>query len=152
MDNNLIIKIAILDSIKWILLTSAIGFIQVIIHLFVVFIVNKVTFSPASVVESGALISFCLAIVSSIYFDAHFQKKHNTTALAEEFSDLFFKLFPWIIVLMVSLSTLLSLAFNESDVDKNSLIKIQVAAAIMSYIYSTYYKYISYLIGLKNDR
>lgn len=151
MDDNSIVKLAIFDSIKWVVLTSCIGLVQVAIHLVVASFATKVTFSPTSIVESGSLISFCLAIVSSIYFDAHFQNKHLAAPTHKEFSDLFFKLFPWIIVFMVTISTVLSLILNGDDINKSSLIKTQVAAAIMSYIYSIYYKYNSYLIELKND-
>lgn len=141
---------AILDTMKWTALTSSVGLVQAIIHLVVASFVTKVTFSLEGLVESGSMISFCLAIVASIYFDAHFQKKHNKGISSEEFNDLFFKLFPWIIVFMVTISTVLSLVLSAADIDKNAIVNTQIAAIAMSYIYTMYYKYNSYIIGLKN--
>jgi len=74
---NSIIKLAVFDSVKWILLTSFVGLVQVVIHIMVAYFVVKVTFTPSNIINNGALISFCLALVSSIFFDAHFQKKHG---------------------------------------------------------------------------
>lgn len=151
MDNQAIVLTAILDTLKWTALTSFVGLVQVIIHIVVAFFVKKVTFTFEGLVESGSLISFCLAIVASIYFDAHFQKKHNKKISPEQFNDLFFKIFPWIIVFIATISTSLSSILIATDIEKNALINTQIAAILMSYIYTMYYKYHSYIIGLKND-
>ena len=89
MDNREAVITAVIDTLKWTALTSCVGLVQAIIHMVVASFVTKVTFSISGIVESGSLISFCLAIVSSIYFDAHFQKKHNKAMSTEEFGDLF---------------------------------------------------------------
>ena len=150
MDNREIVITASLDTLKWTVLTSSVGLVQAIIHIAVASFVTKVKFSFSWLVESGSLISFCLAVIASIYFDAHFQKKHNKGISPEEFNDLFFKLFPWVIVFMVTISTVLSLVVSATDIDKNAIINTQIAAIVMTYIYTMYYKYNSYIIGLKN--
>lgn len=150
MDNREIIKTAILDTLNWTGLTSAVGLVQAIIHFTVASFVTRVTFSFSGLVESGVLISFCLAIVASIYFDVHFQKKHNKGVSINQFDDLFFKLFPWVIILMVTISTVLSLVLSAADLDKEAITNTQISAIALAYIYTMYYKYNSYIIGLKN--
>ena len=150
MSNRQIVSSAICDTLKWTALTSSVGLVQAIIHITVASFVTSVTFSIEGLIKSGSLIAFCLALVASIYFDAHFQKKHIKGVSSEEFNDLFFKLFPWIIVFMVTVSTVLSLVLSTTDLDRVSIRNTQLAAVIMAYIYTIYYKYNSYLIGLKN--
>lgn len=150
MSNREIVILAILDTLKWVGLISAVGLIQALIHILVASFVTKVTFTVSGLVASGSLVSFCLAIVSSIYFDAHFQKKHDKKISSEEFNDLFFKLFPWIIVVMVTVSTVLNLVLDSAEVDKEAIVNMQLAAVVMSYVYTLFYKYNSYVVGLKN--
>jgi amino acid transporter len=145
------VRIAAVDTAKWLLLTSTIGLAPLVLHAVVSLFVHDIYFAFGSVMEGGALMSFCLALVSAIFFDAHFQRKHNQNLDLELFDDLIFKLFPWIIVFMVTVSTVLLLVLGEEEIDRDALINTQIAAVAMSYLYTGYYKYVSFLAGLSRD-
>ncbi|WP_419797584.1 MAG: hypothetical protein ACNI26_14960 [Terasakiella sp.] len=150
-DDQRIINTALADSFKWILLTTTVGLVQVLIHALLALIVLKIEFNFLNILESGVLISFCLTLVASIFFDAYFQEKHlSGTELLKSFG-IGFQIFPWVIVFMVSTSTVLLLILKAEDLNADLLNDIQISAVILSYIYAYYYKYSTFIFGIKKN-
>lgn len=146
------VKRSLIDSLLWVGLTSFIGFTQILLAYFIALLVDGVNFHLQDWVKNGAIVAFSLALVSSIFFDRHFQLKHSP--LIEDgksnkaFESLFYKLLPWIIVAVVVVSTLLSFLVDDDKINKEYLFNMQVASIILSYMYTLYYKFWTYYIGL----
>ncbi len=146
---------SIRDSAIWIFLTSAIGLVQIIIYFIVGLLAKDIDFSFYEWIKNGTLITFSLALVSSIFFDAHFQKTHAKSKnpdldLKLSFDGLVYKLFPWFVVIAVVLTTLLNTIPFHGRIDKEMLQMIQIWIVVLSYIYTFYYKFCSYYLGLSN--
>ena len=114
MENKEKIVLSLRDAFLWVVLTSVVGLVQVILYAMVASFVSSVSFDFFDWVKNGAIIAFSLALVSSIFFDTHFQKEHrkysqnkNSPVVDKYFGGLVYKLLPWLIVLMVTFSTML---------------------------------------------
>lgn len=159
MNNNEKIKKSLIDALMWVGLTSIIGLTQLLLYLTIAFLVDGVDFQIQEWVKNGAIVAFSLALVSSIFFDRHFQEKHDrliknnkVTKHSESraFDSLFYKLLPWLIVAVVVVSTLLSALVDDTRINKGYLLNMQIASIAFSYLYTLYYKFCSYYIGFKN--
>lgn len=166
MKKNEIIKIAIIDSLLWLWLTSLIGFMQICLYYMLSVIMTDRIFELENWIINGTIIAFSLALVSSIYFDNHFQEKHYKLILRaankdsnvnsdsrhkEYFGSLFYKLVPWFLILMVAITTLLSVFAEASSINKRLLIETQITGVVLAYIYTIYYKYCSFAMGLSKN-
>ena len=152
------IMLSLRDSILWVCLTSFIGLIQIVLYYMVGEFVDDKKFDLSSWFKNGAIIAFSLALVSSIFFDTHFQKSHmqriNASTLRHVenyFGGLFYKLLPWLIVLMVTFTTMLDIFIDQAGLNQGYLQNTQVAGVIIAYMYTLYFKYCSFYVGLKND-
>lgn len=149
------IYISVKDTFMWILLTSLVGLIPIIIHLGMGFLVKDINFIMADVVKNGTLVVLCLTIVASIYLDGHFFKKHRTLKKELNISDSddwFYNLFPFFILSVVIIVTVLDLLrpmLDSLNLDEDALLNTQFFAICLSYMYSFGYKYCMYLIELK---
>lgn len=140
-----------IDTLSWITLTSCVGFAQVIIHFMVSKLNNNIGFNLTDFLENGVMFSFCFGIVASIFFDAHYQKKHSGEITIAYLEDLSFKLFPWVVVGVLCVITPLELTSKDEDIDKSMFITTQILMIVTSFVYAGYYKYTQFVVGYSDE-
>lgn len=133
---------ALWDSIVWLLLTIAVGLIQIWLYWIISITVNNITFGIDKYFNEGIFLIFSMTLVASIYFDIHFVEKQTSRIMT---NSIVFKLFPWVIVGMVTLSTVLNQVLPPDKINPMGVQLMQFSALVLAMCYSFVYKYLLFI-------